>query len=57
MQATSLSRATVFRVLRDLREQLAAEVSFQGQDSRYHVLDWGLLDRSKAIGTSRSLKA
>jgi DNA-binding IclR family transcriptional regulator len=46
LRATKMSRATLYRTLIDLREQLAADVACE--DGQYRVHDWGLLDRSRA---------
>lgn len=42
---TRMSRASVFRTLTDLREQLSAAVVCV--DGKYTVDDWGIIDRSR----------
>lgn len=44
MRMTGMSRATFFRTLADLREQLHAEIVCE--DGKYEVRSWGIIVRS-----------
>ena len=52
LRAIGVSRATLFRVLGDVREQFGARIV--KDDGKYSVQDWGIIDPVKAGRVKRS---